>query len=97
MPDDRARARRKFAAECLAIAQQTSDLKLRASFLTMAQRWLSLANAEFNPAEPNRWDNTFYRFDIQTKIGRELQTYFEVPHKLPLQQLLLLMQFDAHS
>ena len=95
MPDNRTRARRKLAAQCLAMAQQTSDLKLRASLLTMAQRWLSLANAEFNPAEPNRWDNTFYRFDIQTKIGRELQTYFEVPHKLPLQLFALLMQFDA--
>ena len=96
MPDDRGRARRKLAAQCLAIARQTADLKLRASLLTMAQRWLSLANAEFNPGEPDLWDRTFYHFEIQAKIGRELQSYFEVPYQLPLQLSALLMQFDAN-
>jgi hypothetical protein len=80
-----------------AVAQQTSDLKLRASLLTMAQRWLALANAEFNPAEPDLWDKTFYHFKIQSKIGRELQSHFELPRQLPHQVSTLLMQIDANS
>jgi hypothetical protein len=42
------------------------------------------------------WDRTFYHFEIQAKIGRELQSYFEVPYQLPLQLSALLMQFDAN-
>ena len=67
MPDDRAGARRKLAAECLAVAQQTSDLKLRASLLGMAQRWLDLANAGFNPAEPDASDKVLYNLSYPSK------------------------------
>jgi hypothetical protein len=97
MPDDRTRVRRTLAAECLAVAQQTSDLKLRASLLGMAQRWLALANAECNPAEPDCSDKTFYYFQIQAKIGQELQSHFEVPDQLPPQLAALLMQIHADS
>jgi hypothetical protein len=42
MPD-RSQERRQFAAECLALAQRASDLKVRASLIDMAQKWLELA------------------------------------------------------
>jgi hypothetical protein len=32
-----------MAAECLAVAKQTSDSGIRASFVEMAQKWLDLA------------------------------------------------------
>jgi hypothetical protein len=40
---DRSRERRRMAAECLAVAKQTSDSGIRVSFVEMAQRWLDLA------------------------------------------------------
>ena len=96
MPEDRAHARRRLAAKCLSLAQQTPDLRLRASLLTMAQRWLALANAEFNPAAPDMSDKTLYTLVIQTKIGRELRSHFELPRQLPHQISALLTQVDAH-
>jgi hypothetical protein len=97
MPDDRAGARRKLAAECLAVAQRTSDLKLHASLLGMAQRWLDLANAGFNPAEPDASDKALYNLAIQAKIGQGLQSHFELPRQLPHQISALLMQIHANS
>jgi hypothetical protein len=97
MPDDRAGARRKLAAECLAMAQRTSDLKLRAALLRMAQRWLDLANDEFNPAEPDLGGKTFYNFELQAKIGQKLQSHFELPVQLSPQLSTLLMQMDANA
>jgi hypothetical protein len=35
---------RKAAANCVALARTTSDPKMRASLLTMAQKWYDLAN-----------------------------------------------------
>jgi hypothetical protein len=45
MPD-RSRERRRFAAECLALAQRTADLNARASLIDMAQKWLDLAREQ---------------------------------------------------
>jgi hypothetical protein len=45
MPD-RSRERRRFAAECLALAQRTADLTARASLIDMAQKWLDLAREQ---------------------------------------------------
>jgi hypothetical protein len=97
MPDDRSGARRKLAAECLAAAQRTSNLKLRASLLRIAQRWLDLANAEFNPAEPDASDKALYNLGIQAKIGQGLRSHFELPRQLPHQISALLMQIHPNS
>jgi hypothetical protein len=46
---------RDWAAECLRLAQAEADLAMRLRFLTMAQRWLDLAEgngAEAPLAEP---------------------------------------------
>jgi hypothetical protein len=93
MADDRADEPRKLSAECLAKAQQTSDLNLRAPLLGMAQRWLDLAHGEFNPAELDVWN--YYL--IQTKIGHELKTYFELTQGVPRVIADLLVQVDANS
>ena len=42
MPDHSEQLQR--AAECLALAQKTDDVGTRMTLLTMAQRWLDLAN-----------------------------------------------------
>ena len=42
MPDHSEQLQR--AAECLALAQKTDDAGTRMTLLTMAQRWLDLAN-----------------------------------------------------
>jgi hypothetical protein len=68
MPDERSIDRRTLAAERFARAQQMPDLNLRAH-LSTAQSSLDLANEEFNPAEPNVWNKTFYQRIIQTKSG----------------------------
>jgi hypothetical protein len=41
--EDRAQELRRFAAECLTLARQASDLNIRASLLDMAQKWLELS------------------------------------------------------
>jgi hypothetical protein len=67
MPDEYSIERRRFAPERFAGAQQTIDLNVRAHLLSTAQRSLDLANEEFNHAEPNVWNKTFYHRIIQTK------------------------------
>jgi hypothetical protein len=67
MPDEYSIDRRRFAAERFAGARQTTDLNVRAHLL--AQGSLDLANEEFNHAEPNVWNKTFYHRIIQTKSG----------------------------
>jgi hypothetical protein len=43
MPD-RSNEFRQAAAECIALARTTTDPATRATLLTMAQRWLTVAN-----------------------------------------------------
>jgi hypothetical protein len=50
MSGDRSRARRRLAAECLAMAKQASDATARAFLVEMAWKWLDLA-------ELDEWDN----------------------------------------
>jgi hypothetical protein len=69
MPDEYSIDRRRFAAERFARAQQTTDLNVRAHHLPTAERWLDFTNEEFNHAEPNVWNKTFYHRIIQTKSG----------------------------
>ena len=40
---DRSKERRRFAAECLALAQRAADFNVRMSLIDMAQKWLELA------------------------------------------------------
>jgi hypothetical protein len=62
MPDEYSNDRRRVAAERFARAQQTLDSNVRAHLLLFA-------NEEFNHAEPNVWNKTFYHRIIQTKSG----------------------------
>jgi hypothetical protein len=47
---NRSRERRRFAAECLALAQRATDLNMRASLIDMAQKWPELAREQHNHA-----------------------------------------------
>jgi hypothetical protein len=69
MPDEYSIDRRRFAAERFARARQTTDLNVRAQLPSIAQGSLDLANEEFNHAEPNVWNKTFYHRIIQAKSG----------------------------
>ena len=73
MPDNPSHKRRELAAQCLAFAEQTSDLNVRAKLVAMAQKWLDLANDEFGSHELDAWNKTFYHRAIQTKIGKEFR------------------------
>lgn len=44
--EDRILAYRTWAAECLDYALRSPDESLRTAFLTMAQRWIDLADSE---------------------------------------------------
>jgi hypothetical protein len=71
MPDNPSHKRRELAAQCLAFAEQTSDLNVRAKLVAMAQKWLDLANDEFGSHEElDAWNKTFYHRAVQTKIGQ---------------------------
>ena len=73
MPDNPSHKRRELAAQCLAFAEHTSDLKVRAKLVAMAQKWLDRANDEFGSHELDAWGKTFYHRAIQTKIGKEFR------------------------
>jgi hypothetical protein len=68
MPSDPLSDRREFAGECLALAKQTQDLKIRASLLDMAQKWLELASER---PDPHRYDSVLDTFkDQQLQAAR---------------------------
>jgi hypothetical protein len=50
MPDQQSRDRRQFAAQRLEAARQTTEFRVRAKLLDMAQTWLDLAHASENGA-----------------------------------------------
>jgi len=95
MPTDRSSDRRVLAAQCLTAAHQSADAALRATLLGMAQRWLDLANGEYDPAGPNDWDPAIYRQIILLKLGRELQGLFKPSRDLPEQMTALLTQLET--
>jgi hypothetical protein len=75
MPDDPSRKRRELAAQCLAFAEQTSDLNVRAKLVAMAQKWLDLASDEFGSQKLDAqnldaWNKTFYHRATQTNWPR---------------------------
>src|ERR1700693_2226124 len=93
MSGDRSRARRRLAAECLAMAKQAGDANNRGFLVEMAWKWLDLA--EFD--EWDNWEKALRLRAIQTKIGQELRAQYELPEELPHQLLTLLMQLNAQQ
>ena len=94
MPDNPSRKRRELAAQCLAFAEHTSDLKVRAKLVAMAQKWLDRANDEFGSHELDAWGKTFYHRAIQTKIGQELRAKYDLPQELSHRMRTLLLQLN---
>jgi hypothetical protein len=82
-----------MAAVCLAVAKQTSDSGIRASFIEMAQKWLDLAEV----SEHDGWNEALRLRALEAAIGQELRALYELPHKLPHRLLTLLMQINAES
>jgi hypothetical protein len=90
MSDDRSRERRRLAAECLALAKDTSDTDVRAFLLAMAQKWLDMAEQD----EHDNWDKVIRLRAIQTEIGRALRANYGLPWEVPHRILTLLMQLN---
>lgn len=93
MSGDWSRERRRMAAECLAVAKQTSDARIRASMVEMAQKWLDLAEL----SEHDGWNEALRLRALEAAIGQELRALYELPYKLPHRLLTLLMQLNAQA
>jgi hypothetical protein len=93
MSGDRSRERRRMAAECLAIAKQTSDFRVRASLIEMAQKWLDLAER----SEHDGWNEALRLRALEAAIGQELRAVYELPQRLPHRLLTLLIQLNAQT
>jgi hypothetical protein len=93
MLGDRSRERRRMAAECLAVAKQTSDSGVRASLVEMAQKWLDLAEL----SEHDGSNEALRLRALEAAIGHELRALYELPQNLPHGLLTLLMQLNALS
>jgi hypothetical protein len=91
MPGDRSRERRRLSAECLALAQQISDVSARALLLEMAQKWLDSAEL----AERNRCNESLRLRALEAAIGQELHALYELPQELSHRMLTLLMQLNT--
>ena len=93
MAGDRSRELRRLAADCLSLAQQTSDLRVRASLLDMAQKRISLAEL----SEHDSWNEALCLRALQAAIGEELRVQSELPRELPHRILTLLMQLNGQN
>jgi hypothetical protein len=82
-----------MAAECLAVAKQISDARIRASLVEMAQKWLDLAEL----CEHDGYNEALRLRAVETAIGEELRALFETPRRLPHRLLTLLMQLNTPS
>ena len=82
-----------MAAECLAVAKQISDARIRASLVEMAQKWLDLAELR----EHDGWNEALRLRALEAAIGQELRALLQLPHTLPHGLLTLLMQINAES
>jgi hypothetical protein len=91
MAGDRSRELRRFAAECLALARQTSDLRVRASLLEIAQKRIDLAEL----GEHDTSNEALRLRALQAAIGEKLRVQFALPRELPHRILTLLVQLDA--
>ena len=93
MPGDRSREYRRLAAECLALAHESSDSKVGASLVSMAQNWLDLAEL----AERNADNRSLRHRAIEAAIGAELKIVYGLPHSLPPHFLALLAQLNTEN
>jgi hypothetical protein len=91
MAGDQSRELRRFAAECLALAQQISDLGVRTYLLEIAQKRVDLAEL----GEHDTSNEALRLRALQTAIGEKLRVQFELPRELPHRILTLLVQLDA--
>jgi hypothetical protein len=87
MTGDRSQGYRRYAAECLTLAQRATDDRVRASLLAMSERWLELARRREQSASGGHV--------IRAAIGRELNTLWQVSHCLPPHMLALLAELTA--
>ena len=93
MASDRSRERRRLASECLDLARRTSDSKIRASQLDLAQKWIDLAEL----SEHDPWNDGLRLRAIQAAIGQTLRNLYDVPSELPHNILTILIQLDVGS
>ena len=93
MSVNRSRQRRQHACECLAMAKRASDVNIRACLVEMAWKWLDLAELD----EWDNWQKALRLRAIQTKIGQELRSQYELPDELPHGILTLLMQLNEQN
>src|SRR5580704_8799390 len=89
MSGDRARERRQRACECFAMAKRASDANSRAFLVETAWKWLDLAERD----GWDSWQKALRLRAIQTKIGQELRSQYELPHGI----LTLLMQLNEQT
>ena len=90
MAGDRSRELRRLASECLTLARQTSDPRVRTSLLEMAQKRLDLAEL----SEHEVWNEALRLRALQAAIGQELRAQYELPPELPHRILTLLLQLN---
>jgi hypothetical protein len=93
MASHRSEEYRRLAAECLAMAQQSSDNNLRPSLAEMSQRWLDLAEL----AEHGAWNKALRRRAIQAAIGDGLKKLHRLSPSLPPHVLALLAQLNVEN
>jgi hypothetical protein len=91
VPGDWSCERIRLEAECLALAKQSSDMKVRASLLKMAQKWHEFADFGSNQ---DVWTKTFYHRAIQVKIGQELRATYDLPQEISHRMGTLLVQLN---
>src|ERR1700732_2955581 len=77
MAGDRSRELRRFAAECLALAQQILDLRVRVYLLEIAQKRIDLAEL----SEHDTWNEATPLRTLQTAIGEKLRVQLELPRE----------------
>jgi hypothetical protein len=94
MPVDWSRKRRERAAEYLALAENTSDMRVRTALLAMAQRWLEVSNETLEAAQQDVWDRSYYHVLMRSQIGSGLRGLFELSQELPERMHTLLAQLD---
>jgi hypothetical protein len=93
MAGDRSRELRRFAAECLALAQRISDLRVRVYLLEIAQKRIDLAEL----GEHDTLNEALRLRAIQAVIGEQLRVEYELPRELPHSILTLLMQLNGQN
>ena len=93
MPGDRSQEYRRLAVECLVLARESSNSKVGASLVSMAQNWLDLAEL----TEYNADSRSPRRRAIAAAIGAELKIVYGLPRSLPPHFLALLIQLNTEN